>query len=105
MVDEWVSRAEAASRAGVHRNTILDWERRGLVRTRRAAGPTGEQVVVRVADLDRVIADRPERTPRPDLAALEAEVRYLRERLAEVTAEREALLKELLAIARGNRRK
>jgi DNA-binding transcriptional MerR regulator len=101
--DEWVPRAEAADRAGVHRNTILDWERRGLVKTRRAAGPTGQQVVVRVVDLDRVIANRPDRAPRSDVAALEAEVKYLRERLAEVTAERENLLRELLDIARGAR--
>ena len=103
MADEWVPRAEAADRAGVHRNTILDWERRGLVKTRRAAGPTGQQVVIRLIDLERVIAGRPDRASRSDLAALQAENKYLRERLAEVTAEREDLLRELLDIARGRR--
>jgi hypothetical protein len=84
---------------------ILDWERWGLVKTRRAAGPTGQQVVVRVVDLDRVIANRPDRAPPSDVAALQAEIKYLRERLTEVTAERENLLRQLLEIARGARRR
>jgi hypothetical protein len=101
---DWLSRAEAAARADVHRNTVLTWERRGLLRTKRAPGPTGEQVLVRLADLERVIASRPERAPRSDVAALQAEVTFLRERLAEVVAERDALLAEVVAIARGRRR-
>jgi hypothetical protein len=100
----WVPRAEAATRAGVHRNTVLEWERRGLLKTKRGPGPTGEQVLVRVADLDRVIADRPARPPRGETSALEAEVTFLRERLAEVVAERDALLAEILALARGRPR-
>jgi hypothetical protein len=103
MPDEYIPRVEAAARAGVHRNTILEWERRGLVKTRRGPGPTGEQVLVRAADLKRVMANRPDRATRPDVAALEAEVAFLRERLAEVVAERDALLAEVLAIARGRR--
>jgi hypothetical protein len=98
-----MSRAEAATRAGVHRNTILEWERRLLVKTRRGQGPTGEQVLIRAADLERVIANRPDRAPSSDVARLEAEVASLRERLAEVTSERDALLAEVLAIARGRR--
>jgi hypothetical protein len=92
--DTWVPRAEAAARVGVHRNTVIEWEKRGMVRTRREQGPTGERVMVRVADLDRVAADRPDRPVSDELAAC-------RERLAEVTAERDRLLAEILAIARG----
>lgn len=103
--EEWITRAEAAARAGVHRNTIVAWEREGRLRTKRASGPTGEQVMVHVADLDRVIAGRPERPVSSDgrVAALEAEIAALRERLEEVTAERDRLMSEILAIARGRR--
>jgi len=103
--DEYIPRAEAAARAGVHRSTILEWERRGLLKTKRAPGRTGEQVVVRVHDLESVIASRPDR-PWADgarVAELQAEVRFLRERLDDVTAERDRLLGEVLDIARGRR--
>lgn len=62
--------------------------------------------MVRVADLDRVISSRPER-PVADgarLAALEAEIVFLRERLDDVTAERDRLLNEVLEIAKGRHR-
>jgi predicted site-specific integrase-resolvase len=102
---DYISRNEAARRAGVHRNTILDWERRGLLRTKRVTGPSGKQVNVSTQDLDRVMAERPNRRGEEDrVAVLEAELANCRQRLAEVEAERARLLAEVLDIARGRRR-
>jgi len=104
--DDYIPRVEAAARAGVHRSTILEWERRGLLKAKRAQGPTGEQVVIRVADLERVVASRPERMVNDGsrIELLEAEIAFLRERLDDVTGERDLLLSEVLDIARGHRR-
>jgi len=102
--DVWLSRTQAAQRAGVHRNSIIAWEDKGLLRTRRVPGPTGERVVIRAEDLERALASRPEQVTKPErIAALEAENAYLRERLAEVTAERQELLQEILRIAGGSK--
>jgi hypothetical protein len=95
-VPEYIPRAEAARRAVVHLNTIRDWERRGLVRTKRIVTPSGEQVHIAVPDLERVITERPPRR--------KTELEECRERLAAVEAERDRLLAEVLEIARGRRR-
>jgi MerR-like DNA binding protein len=94
-VAEYITRSEAARRAVVHVNTIRDWERRGLVRTKRIATPSGEQVHIAVPDLERVITERPSRR--------KTELEECRERLATVEAERDRLLAEVLEIARGRR--
>jgi DNA-binding transcriptional MerR regulator len=102
---DYIPRNEAARQAGVHRNTILDWERRELLRTKRATGPSGNKVLVSVSDLARIIADRPDRPQDEDrTAVLEVELAACRERLAAVEAERAQLLAEVLSIARGRRR-
>jgi len=104
MPTEWLSRTDAAERAGVHRNTVIEWERRGLVRTKRGPSRTGEQVLVNGTDLVRTAASRPEGSSRPErVAALEVENAFLRQRLEEVMVERQSLLDEILAIARGDR--
>jgi hypothetical protein len=109
VTEEWITRAEAADRAGVHRNTVIDFERRGLVTTRRENGPSGERVMVSAADLEQVIAARPNGKAKTvagleaELAALQAELDTTRRQLEEVKAERADLLSELVAIARGRR--
>jgi DNA-binding transcriptional MerR regulator len=99
--DEWIPRIDAAQRAGVHRNTIIEWERRRLLRVKRGPGPTGEQVLVSARDLGKIADKRPQRSS-DRMTRLEAENRLLRERLEEVQAERDRLLHELLDIARGH---
>jgi hypothetical protein len=106
MASDWIPRSDAAARARVHRNTVLLWERRGLLRTKRVSGPSGQLVHVNVADLDSIISKRPNR-PRGGedrVAILEAELAACRERLEAVDAERSKLLAEVLSIARGRRR-
>jgi len=103
-VAAWITRAEAAERAGVHRNTVIDFERRGLVKTRRETGPSGERVMVNAADLQKVIAARPERNRHDEVAVLEAALTDCRDQLEEVKRERAELLEELVQIARGRRR-
>jgi len=104
--NDWITRTEAARRAGVHRNTLARWEKSGLLRTRTAPGPTGDHVLVSIADLNKIIEAR----PRPaayaaELAARDAELAACREELERVRVERDQLLKEVLAIARGTARR
>ena len=49
----WVTRREAARRAGVHYNTIRHWERTGRLRRSKRAGSQG--AMVSATDLDRLM--------------------------------------------------
>ena len=52
----WLTREQAADRAGVHYNTIRGWEQGGLLRTTTRAGVRG--TLVNATDLGRVLAER-----------------------------------------------
>jgi hypothetical protein len=73
--DEWIPRIDAAQRAGVHRNTIIEWERRRLLRVKRGPGPTGEQVLVSARDLGKIADKRPPRSS-DRVTRLEAETDF-----------------------------
>jgi ATP-dependent exoDNAse (exonuclease V) alpha subunit len=49
----WVTRREAARRAGVHYNTVRHWERTGRLRRSKRAGSQG--AMVSATDLDRLM--------------------------------------------------
>lgn len=104
VASRWLSRREAAARAGVHYNTVRGWERDGRLRTKRVPGLTGPQVQVSVDDLDAITADRLPRLP-SQLTHEEAlhEVDRLREANAELQGEVNALrrvLSDVLHIAK-----
>lgn len=50
----WLSRRDAASRAGVHYNTVRIWERAGKVRT----NTLGNQTLIHAGDFEKLIANR-----------------------------------------------
>ena len=115
MTDEktWLSRKEAAKRAGVGETTIRQiWEPSGKLETRKLPlGRKGHyEVQIEVASLDRMIAER--QTPgrlsdsdtRERLAASEAENRELRSRLAQSEGERRELLDKLDKASSENRK-
>lgn len=52
----WITRREAARRAGVHYNTIRHWERAKLIHTARKRGV--RDTLVNAADLTRVLTGR-----------------------------------------------
>ena len=102
---EWLSRQEAAKRAGVHYNTIRKWAEEGLLETKKIPGQGPYEVQIEVGSLDRVIASRhtarqlPDSDTRERLAALESENRELRTRLAQSETERRELLERVLRLA------
>lgn len=79
----WVTRQEAARRAGVHYNTIRHWERAGKLRTARRAGHRG--AMINASDLQRAASGTP---PRSDDARIDA----LEERFNELVAGLESLV-------------
>lgn len=104
----WLSRKEAAKRAGVGETTIRQiWEPSGKLETRHVPlGKKGHyEVQIEVGSLDRMIAER--QTPtrlsdsdiREKLAASEAENRELRSALAKSETERRELVERILKIA------
>lgn len=64
----YLTRREAADRAGVHPNTIRGWEGRGLVTKYVAADGRRRQIMLDPAELDAAADSRPERSPSTDLA-------------------------------------
>lgn len=52
----WISRQEAAQRAGVHYNTVRQWEQAGLLKTTRKTGVRGS--LISIEDLQRVLGER-----------------------------------------------
>lgn len=74
----WLTRQQAAERAGVHYNTIRLWERGGLIRVQKHDGTRG--ALLDASDLAKVLAERGAPTAGStgvDLAALKAlEVRF-----------------------------
>jgi hypothetical protein len=52
----WLTRQDAAKRAGVHYNTIRQWERAGLLTTTRKPRVRGS--LINVQDLQRVLGER-----------------------------------------------
>jgi transposase len=57
---EWVTLAEAAAAAGVSVSALRTWYRRGDVASELAAGPHGQQRLVRLEDvLERAARSRP----------------------------------------------
>ncbi|MGH2784020.1 MAG: MerR family DNA-binding transcriptional regulator [Actinomycetota bacterium] len=65
----WITRKEAARRAGVHYNTIRHWEKTGRLRTSRRGGRSGS--LVSATDLARV-EGRSGATDGADAARLQA---------------------------------
>jgi hypothetical protein len=66
----WVTRQEAARRAGVHYNTIRHWEQAGRLRTSRRPGYRGS--LVNASDLARMNAGAGAASGGADSARLEA---------------------------------
>ena len=95
---QWLSRQEAARRAGLHYNVIRDWERKGHIEVKRAGSAQNAEIFVEIASLDAHLAIRstPRRMSdgevREKVAALEAEVRELRTSLAKCETERKEIL-------------
>lgn len=102
---EWLSRQEAAKRAGVHYNTIRKWAEEGLLETRKVPGQGPYEVQIEVGSLDKIIQDRHTSRQLSDgdtkerIAVLEAEVRELRTQLARSEIERRELLERVLRLA------
>lgn len=77
----WIPREQAATRAGVHYNTIRQWEQAGTLRRSKRQGARG--ALVSVVDLNRILAQRgaaPSAVPGVEaaqLAALEARFAHL----------------------------
>lgn len=102
--EQWVSRQEAARRAGVHYNTIRnEWEPTGRLRTKKVRRGKSYEVLIELSSLDALIASRHtagRSTQGGDerIAALEAENRELRAALASERAERRELVERVLRI-------
>ena len=102
---EWLSRQEAAKRAGVHYNTIRKWAEEGLLETKKIPGQGPYEVMIEVGSLDKVIKERHTSRQLTDgdtkerIAALEEEVRGLRTQLAKSETERRELLERVLRLA------
>jgi DNA-binding transcriptional MerR regulator len=103
--EDWLTRQEAAKRAGVHYNVIRDWERKGYIDVRRSGPAQNAEVMVSLSSLDKHLSTRhttsrlSEGETRERLATLEAENRELRHRLAASETERRELLERVLRLA------
>lgn len=90
----WLSRQDAAKRAGVHYNVIKQWQEKGHVVSKKAGDAPNAEILTELSSLDRYLSTRhtPSRLSdsetREKLAALEAENRELRTRLAHSETER-----------------
>jgi hypothetical protein len=90
---EWVTRQEAARKAGVHYNTIRHWEQSGLLRIQRGASGS----TVSSTDLDRVVSGR-------GLGGGDAAVATLERRFAELIDGLERLIAGVKATTAPRRR-
>lgn len=91
----WLSRQEAAVRAGVHYNTIRQWEQQGLIGTTKRSGRRGN--LLSTEDLDRVVAQRGGAAIPAVAAASGAQSAALSRVVAQFATALEALLTELRA--------
>jgi DNA-binding transcriptional MerR regulator len=98
--DQMITRREAAELAGVHINTVRLWESTGRVRTEKADNGV---VLIPREDTERVIDTRHDATlsDKERIAALEVEVRMLREERDNALAERATLLARIIELAGG----
>ncbi|MFA5891957.1 MAG: MerR family transcriptional regulator [Actinomycetota bacterium] len=87
----WLTRQEASKRAGVHYNTVRQWEQAGLLR--KTKRPHVRGALVSADDLARILADRASHTGTPlpaafrgDTAAIEAKYQNLVEGLERLLA-------------------
>lgn len=111
----WISRPEAAKRAGVHYNTIIQWQEQGLFGEDEVKSVVqGKDRILWFYDisaLDRIVATRhptsrlSEGETRERVAALEAENAELRRQLSreaelrrETDTERRQLLEKILRL-------
>ena len=106
---EWLSRTEAARIAGVHFNTVRDWEATGKLHPKRTTIGSRERILISRKELEAVIEERGERLSllpgagreqitqaREKIARLEAEHEMLTAQLEELKAEKERLLTRIL---------
>jgi len=99
-----VSREEAARIAGVHPNTVRNWEKIGRVTTQRVARggrtyvgiPLAEVEAIRAAEGGTPESDERLAELRERVVRMETELRGLTERLAEIRGERDELFRRLL---------
>lgn len=66
----WITRQQAADRAGVHYNTVRQWERTGVLR--RGSRPGARETLVSAADVAKLGATRGGRTAGVGLGAEDA---------------------------------
>lgn len=110
LAERWLSRQEAAKRAGVHYNTIRKWHQElGLFGPneveRRKRGHDGWEWFYDISALDRIASERhtpgklSEGDTRERIAALEAENAELRQQLMKSETERRELLERILRLA------
>lgn len=87
----WLTRHQAAERAGVHYNTVRQWEQSGLIRTTRR--PTARGLLLSGDDLERVLVERGGyRLSAPSTEAGQAAIAALQERYDRLIADLESLL-------------
>src|SRR5438270_11394273 len=69
-----LSRGEAARLAGVHANTVLAWERNGLIEVQRVRVKGKQETRIARSEIERMVGGgRRERRPRVDPVASEPE--------------------------------
>jgi DNA-binding transcriptional MerR regulator len=93
----WLTRQEAARRAGVHYNTVRQWEQAGLLRRTRKPRVRGS--LVSAEDLTRVLMDRTSTGGQPAAVADTAAVVALERRYNDLIAGIERLLTSAKAAA------
>lgn len=105
---QWLTRNEAAKRAGVHYNVIRTWQQKGYVETRRDGPNANAGFLTDLASLDRYLSTRrtgsklSDSDTRERMASLEAENRELRSSLTKSETERRDLLERFLRLAERN---
>lgn len=100
----WLTREQAADRAGVHYNTIRGWEQGGLLRTTKRAGVRG--TLVNATDLGRVLAERGSSAAMEGSGADAAALAALEQRFTQLIEGLEQLIASVkVKPARGRRRR
>ena len=106
-----ISRREAMRLTGLSYNGIRNWEKTGKLTPRRVMAGQQEQIRYLADEVQAAIADRertraemrshPSREVEAQVAVLEAENRFLRERVEALTKEVGELLSTITEIAKG----
>ncbi|MGI8407590.1 MAG: hypothetical protein ACR2L3_03680 [Actinomycetota bacterium] len=102
---QWLTRNEAAKRAGVHYNVIREWQRKGYVETRKDGPNANAEILTDLTSLDKYLSTRQtgsrfsDSDTRERMASLEAEIRELRSALTKSETERRGLLERVLRLA------